>query len=66
MMTMPIMRLRKNGNGQEKSRKKNPIIKLNALLGPRVTYYILLEQNDRETIIVYLLILPKLTHSLFV
>lgn len=34
MMTMPIMRLRKNGNGQEKSRKKNPIIKLNALLGP--------------------------------
>lgn len=65
MMTMPIMRLRKNGNGQEKSRKKNPIIKLNALLGPRVTY-ILLEQNDREPIIVYLLILPKLTHPLFV
>lgn len=59
------MRLRKNGNGQEKSRKKNPIIKLNALLGPRVTY-ILLEQNDREPIIVYLLILPKLTHPLFV
>lgn len=64
-MMMPIMRLRKNGNGQEKSRKKNPIIKLNALLGPRVTY-ILLEQNDREPIIVYLLILPKLTHPLFV
>lgn len=64
-MTMPIMRLRKNGNGQEKSRKKNPIIKLNALLGPWVTY-ILLEQNDREPIIVYLLILPKLTHPLFV
>ena len=54
-----------NGNGQRKVEKTLQLIKLNALLGPRVTY-ILLEQNDRETIIVYLLILPKLTHSLFV
>ena len=55
------MRLQKTG--MDKRKVENPIIKLNALLGPRVTYYILLEQNDRETIIVYLLILPKLTHS---